>query len=269
MAIDLSFVPSSFWSEESQRSQSYYVAAAAHGLVCIASNGYCVLNTLKHTCIVLPEPPFRRRLLLLTSTSVGILAWSDPETAPQTLLSATYDLLLDPAAEGGGWVSVCKLVLPRDSYCVCDDGPSCYCNWPPDGTLLGGQAYWYASHYNKVHVVAAGGVQVIDAPSVTLLGLPSILNELRWAGVRVPGIRCYQRTALVAHRGKIYFVAELETRTEVCGVWRIATSDVDGRLEWEGVALLDEAELEMKRVTGTRFRGGQLAGAYGAGESHQ
>lgn len=155
LEVDLSFVPSSFWSK---LQQTYSVEAAAHGLVCISndseyhhylarvmrreqgveeqeeeqeeawgagrpwSNRYCLLNPLTRTCIVLPEPPFKvGKWLLPTSTSVAILGWSDPETGPQAVLSATYEWQSASAA-GGGWVSSCKLLLPGSEERT-------YCNW--------------------------------------------------------------------------------------------------------------------------------------------
>lgn len=109
--VDLStFVPSCFWS----KSKTYFVEAAAHGLVCIRNTvgaetvttmRYCVVNPLTRSCTVLPELPFSpHRWGLPSSTSVAISFWSD--TAWH---SATYDLL----AAGAGWVAAVKLDLPR------------------------------------------------------------------------------------------------------------------------------------------------------------
>lgn len=111
--------------------------------------------------------------------------------------------------------------------------------------------------------MAAGGVKMgaLDAPSVRLLGLDEASVSLRYI---------YHLWALVAHRGALYLVAELEMSEPgpvdvVCGVWQLVRQDQ--RSEWQGVAQLETPVVE--QLTGVRLGFGRafhLIETYGVRE---
>lgn len=134
-------------------------------------------------------------------------------------------------------------------------------SWQPMDAVLGGETYWYSEDDGKVHVTAPGlygqvVVSAVDVPSATLLGVDGLDDASVYVTDTCMG------AVLVAHRGAVYFVGDLEKeeleemgqevtkQREVCGLWRLARA-ADGQREWEGVALLDASELE--RLTGISF----------------
>lgn len=256
LEVDLSFVPTWFWSRRSW--DSCCVVAAAHGLVCIsnqnqhphmrkkarkkckAADRYCVLNQLTRTCIVLPPKlPFQPDMWFLpSSTSVAIYSVSTSHTAWRL---ATYDL-----ASGAGWARK-SFLLP------CERSLRSW--WVPVGAKLPDD--------NTV----AQGLDPDDldhVPSPTLLGLDEACGCVTDTS---------ESALVVGHRRTLYFVGQLfmppparvaHVRTRqsaLCGVWRVKCA-ADGRPEWKGVALLD-ASRAIERLTGFTCSGSTyFTGAY-------
>lgn len=276
--VDLSMVPSGFWSPTWGHGW-YTVVAAGHGLVVISNdhepvepwkagdaNSYCVVNPVTRACVVLPGLPFPPDTWAVpTSTRVAIFSGAS-STAWR---SATYDVAAAGAAgdgDGAGWVTAHK-PHPRGDI-------DRFWWWSAGGAVLGDETYCYTRPDRRVHVLAPGRrrrrpgpggggggelslveVGALDAPSTALL-----------RGSRGNTIK---EMVVTTHRGAVYLVGHLGQTSVVCGVWRLAARP--GRpaaltdSKWEEVARLGKRELE--RLTGVTLRPRLwMTDAYGVGD---